>query len=97
MHGYLRIYSQTIGTGFTDKKDASRTIRTGFTDRSVVSHDIQELTERCLFMHKSLYKGHLAWLLLIYTFCNSMCKHHFLEAYSLHCICLRIYFVGIQI
>ena len=22
MHGYRRIYSQTIGTGFTDEKDA---------------------------------------------------------------------------
>ena len=40
---------------------------------------------------------HLAWLLLIYTFCNSICIHQFLEVYSLHCTCLRIYFVGIQI
>ena len=83
--------------GFTDEKDASRTIRTGFTDRNVVSHDTRELTEKSFLMHENLYKGHLAWLLLIYTFCNSMCIHQFLEAYSLHCICLRIYFVGIQI
>ena len=65
MHSYLWIYSRTIGTGFTDEKDASRTIRTGFTDRIVVSHDTQELTERRFLMHKSLYKGYLAWLLLI--------------------------------
>ena len=70
--GYLQIYSQTIGTGFTDEEDASRTIRTGFTDRIVVSHDTRELTEKRFLMHESLYKGHLAWLLLIYTFCNSM-------------------------
>ena len=81
----------------TDKKDASRTIRAGFTDRTVVSHDTRELTARCFLMHESLYKGHLAWLLVIYTFCNSMCIHQFLEVYSLYCICLRIYFVGIQI
>ena len=83
MHRYLWIYS--------------RTIRTGCTDRIVVSHDTRELTKRCFFMHKSLYKNHLTWLLLIYTFCNSMCIHKFLEAYSLHCICLRIYLLGIQV
>ena len=53
--------------GFTDKKDASSTIRTGFIDRIVVSHDTRELTERRFLMHKSLYKGHLAWVLLIFA------------------------------
>ena len=62
MHGYLRIYFRTIGTGFTDEKDASRIIRMGFTDRNVVSHDTQELTEKRFLMHKSLYMGHLACL-----------------------------------
>ena len=80
-----------------DEKEASRTIRVGFTDRIVVSHDTRELTERGFLMHESLYKGHLAWLLLIYTFCNSMCIHQFLDIYSLYCICFRICFVGIQI
>ena len=66
MHGYLWIYSRRIGTGFTDNKDASRTtIRTEFTDRFVVSHDTQEFTERRFHMDESLYKGHLAWLLLM--------------------------------
>ena len=27
---------------------------------------------------------------------ESLYKGHFLEVYSLHCICLRIYFLGIQ-
>ena len=66
MQGYLRIYPQTIGTGFTDGKDASRTIRTGFTDRIVVSHNTRELTKGRFIMDESLYKGHLAWLLLIH-------------------------------
>ena len=70
--------------GFMDEKDASRTIRTGFTDRIVVSHDTRELMERRFLMHESLYKGHLAWLLLIYTFCNSICIHQFLEAYTVY-------------
>ena len=70
--------------GFTDEKDASRTIRTGFMDRNVVSHDTRELTERCFIMHESLYKGHFAWLLLIYTFCYLMCIHQFLEAYTVY-------------
>ena len=65
MHGYLRIYSWTTGTGFTDNKDASRTIRIRFTDGIIVSHDTRELTERHFLMDESLYKGHLAWLLLI--------------------------------
>ena len=84
MHGYLQIYSRTIGMGFSDEKDASRTIRTGFMDRIVVSHDTRELTEKSFLIHGSLYKGYLAWLFLIYTFCNSMCIHQFLEAYSLY-------------
>ena len=37
----------------------------GFTDRFVVSHDTREVTERRFLMDESLYKGHLAWLLLI--------------------------------
>ena len=41
-------------------------IRTGFTDRIVVSNDTRELTEKRFLMDKSLYKGHLAWLLLIH-------------------------------
>ena len=83
--------------GVTDEKDPSRIIRTGFNGRIVVSHTTRELTERHFLMHESLYKGHLAWLLLIYTFCNSMCVHQFLDAHSIHCICLRIYLLGIQI
>ena len=84
MHGYLQIYSRTIGTGFTDEKDTSRTIRAGLRDRIVVSHDTRELTERRFLMHESLYKGHLLLLLLIYTFCNSRCIHQFLEAYTVY-------------
>ena len=38
MHRCLQMCPRTIGTGFTDNKDASRTIRTAFTDRFVVSH-----------------------------------------------------------
>ena len=49
----------TIEKGFTDYKDTSRTIRTGFTDGFVVSHDTQEVTERCFLMDKSPCKGHL--------------------------------------
>ena len=97
IHGYQRIYSRDNRDGFTDEKDASKIIRTGCTDRIVVFQDTRELTERRFLMHESLYKGHLAWLLLTYTFCNSMCIHQFLEVYILHCICLKIYFVGIQI
>ena len=51
--------------GFTDDKDTSKTIRTGFTDRFAVSHETWEVTERCFLMDKSLYKGHLPWLLLM--------------------------------
>ena len=51
--------------GFTDNKDTSRTIRMGFMDRFVVSHDIREVTERRFLRDESLYKGDLAWLLLI--------------------------------
>ena len=80
MHKHSRTCPRTIGTGFTDDKDDSRTIRTGFTDRFVVSHGTREITERCFLMDESLYKGHFAWLL---------------ELYSIHCICLRIYFAGI--
>ena len=58
--------------GLMDGKDVSRTIRTGFTDTFLVSHSTRELTERCFVMDKTLYKGHLAWLLLIYTFGNLM-------------------------
>ena len=58
--------------GFTDGKDISRTIMTGFTDTFLVSHNTWELTERRFVIDKTLYKGHLAWLLLIYTFSNSM-------------------------
>ena len=68
MHGYLGIDPRTIWMGFTDDKDTSRTVRTGFTDRIVVSHDTRVLTERHFLMDESLYKGHLTWLLLIYTF-----------------------------
>ena len=52
----------TIGTSFTDDKDASWTIRTGFTDRIVVFHATREVAERSFLMDGSLYKGHLAWL-----------------------------------
>ena len=47
-----------------DGRDVSRTIRTGFTDIFSVSHSTQELTERHFVMDKTLYKGHLVWLLL---------------------------------
>ena len=97
MQGYLRIDPRTIGTGFMDVKDASRTIGMGFMDRIVVSHDTRELTERRFLVDESLYKGLLAWLLVIHTFCNSMCIHQFFKVYSLYCICLRIYFVAIHI
>ena len=45
--GYARTCPRTIGTGFTDDRDASRTIRTGFTKRFVVSHATREVTKRC--------------------------------------------------
>ena len=83
--------SRTIGTGFTDDKDASRTIRTGFTDRFVVSHATWAFRERHFLMDKSLYKGHLAWLLLIHIL-------HFNEDTSMFRTLqhiLRIYFAGI--
>ena len=51
--------------GVKDNKDASRTIRKGFMDRFVVSHDTREVIKRRFLMDESLYKGHLAWLLLI--------------------------------
>ena len=66
----------------------------GFTDRILVSHYTREFTERCFLMYESLYKGYLAWLLLIYTLCNLMCIHQNLEVYSLHCICMRIYILS---
>ena len=57
----------------------------GFTDtlNFVVSHSTRELMERCFVLDKTLYKGHWAWLLLIYTFGNLMCKHQFLEILQL--------------
>ena len=58
--------------GFTDGKDVSRTISTGFTDIFSVSHSIWELTERHFVMDKTVYKGRLARLLLIYFFGNLM-------------------------
>ena len=66
MHRHSESWPRTIGTGFTDDKDASQTIRTGFTDGFVVSQATREVTERCFLMDKNLYKGHLAWLLLIH-------------------------------
>ena len=51
---------------FMEDKNASRTIRIGFTDRFVVSHTTLEVTERHFLMNKSLYKGHLTWLLLMH-------------------------------
>ena len=54
-------------TEFTDDKDTSRTIRMGFMDRIIVSQDTRELTERPFLMDESLYKGHLAWVLLIFA------------------------------
>ena len=62
----VRTCLRIIGTGFTDDKNASRAIRTGFTDRIVVSHGTQEYMKRSFLMDESLYKGHLAWLLLIH-------------------------------
>ena len=50
--------------GITDDKDVSRTLRTKFTDGILVSHDTRQLMEKRFLMDKSLYKGHLAWLLL---------------------------------
>ena len=37
----------------------------GFMDSFLVSHNTWEVTERHFLMDESLYKGHLAWLLLI--------------------------------
>ena len=68
--------------GFANGKDISRTIRTGFTDTFVVSHSTRELMVRRFVMDKTLYKGHWAWLLLIYTFGNLMCKHQLLETFT---------------
>ena len=65
MHGCLRTCPRTIGTGFTEIRIPQGQIRMGFMDRFVVSHDTRELTERCFLMDESLYKGHLAWHLLI--------------------------------
>ena len=87
-HGYeicpqiIRRCIRTMGMGIMDGKDVSRTIRTGFTDTFVVSHSTRELMERRFVMDKTLYKGHWAWLLLIFTFDNSMCKHQFLETFT---------------
>ena len=66
MHGSLQTCPRTIGTGFMDDKDASRTITMGFINRFVVSHSTREFMERDSLMDESLYKGHLAWLLLIH-------------------------------
>ena len=93
MHEYLRIYPRRIGTGFTGDKDASRT---GFTDRIVVSHDTRELTERCFLMDESLYKGHLAWLLLIH-FLHCDVNTSIFGTLQLILYMLRIYFVGLHI
>ena len=67
MHRHSHTCPRTIGTGFTDDKDTSKTIRTGFTDRFVVFHATREVMERSFLMDKSLYKGQLAWLLLIHN------------------------------
>ena len=72
--------------GFMDGKDISRTIRTGFMDTFVVSHSTRELMERRFVMDKTLYTSHWAWLLLIYTFGNSMYKHQFLETFTVDTI-----------
>ena len=45
-------------------------------DRFVVSHATREVLERRFLMDESLYKGHLAWLLLIHIL-------HFNEATSI--------------
>ena len=80
--------------GFMDDKDASRTIRTGFTDIFVASRALREVTDRRFVMDESIYKAHLAWLLLIHTL-------HFDEdtsiqqLYNRYWRYLRIYFVGI--
>ena len=63
----LRMCPRTIGLGFMDNKDASRTIRTRFMDRFMVTpRHTREFTERRFLMYESLYKGRLAWLLLIH-------------------------------
>ena len=36
------------------------------TDRFVIYHAPQEVMERCFLNYEILYKGHLAWLLLIH-------------------------------
>ena len=85
---------RTIGTGFTDDKDTARTIRMRFMDRFVISNAFREVTERSFLMNESLYKGYLAWLLLIHIL-------HFDEATSIQQLYnrywryLRIYFAGI--
>ena len=45
---------------FTDLSQDNR-----FMDRFVVSHATWEVTERRFLMDESVYKGYLAWLLLI--------------------------------
>ena len=68
--------------GFMDGKDVSRTIRTGFMDIFSVSHSTWELMETHFVMDKTLYKGHLAWLLL-YTLSAIRCENiNFWNFYS---------------
>ena len=45
IYGYWRRCIRTIGTSFTDDKDASRTIRMGFKDTFSVSHNTREVTK----------------------------------------------------
>ena len=56
-----------------------------------------ELKVSRFLMHEGLYKGHLTWLLLIYFLQFDVHSSFFLEVYGSDCICLMIYFVGIQI
>ena len=63
--GYARMFTDNRD-GVTDDKDASRTIRMGFKDRFVMYYATREFMERRFLMDESLYKGHLAWLLLIH-------------------------------
>ena len=70
--GYARMLQTcpwTIGTEFTDDKDASRRNRTRFMDRFLLSHDTWEVTEKRFLMDESKNKGHFAWLLII-QFCH---------------------------
>ena len=76
-----------------DDKDAPRTIMMGFTDRFVASDPLRVVMETFYLTDESMYKGHLAWLLLIHIlyFVDTSIK----QLYNQYWRYLRIYFAGI--